>query len=78
MYNWRRGFQCRKITYGEAIQNLLTSCKSFGSSKQGRRVLIKENWGDNRIKKFYSEMWETPFEMGLVKIPRDSSCMMVL
>ena len=74
MYNWRRDFRCgkkrwnflpsRNITYGEAIQDLLSSCKSFGPSKQGRRVLMKKNSGDNRAKKFCSEMWRNTVQGG--------------
>ena len=32
----------------EAIQNLLKFCLSYGSPKEGRRVLPMKNWGDNR------------------------------
>ena len=41
---------------GEAIQNLLKSCLSYDTLKESRRVLMMKNLGDNRIKKFYSEM----------------------
>ena len=46
-----------KITYGEAFQNLLKSCISFGCQKKGRRILMKKNWGKNRMKKLYSKTW---------------------
>ena len=29
-------------TYGEAIQNLLKSCLSYGPTKESRRVLMKK------------------------------------
>ena len=29
----------------------------FGFPKEGRWVLMKKKRGDNRMKKFYSEMW---------------------
>ena len=31
--------------------------KAFGSPTQGRSFLIKKNWEENRMKKFYGEMW---------------------
>ena len=58
----------------ETIESLLKSCMSFGSLKESRRVLLKKNLGD----KFYCEVWGNTVEAGLVKIPRDSSCMAVL
>ena len=41
---------------------------------------MKKKWGDNLMKKFYSEVMGKHHlrERGLVKIPRDSSCMTVL
>ena len=39
---------------------------------------MKKNWGDNGMKKLYSEMWGKTVETGLLKIPRDSSCVTVL
>ena len=38
--------------YSESIEMLLV----FGFPKECRRVLMKKKRGDNRIKKFYSEM----------------------
>ena len=32
-----------------------------------------KNWGDNRIKKFYSEMWRNTVRGGILKTPRESS-----
>ena len=35
-------FEVGKITYGEAIQNLLKSCLFFSPPKEGRRVLMEK------------------------------------
>ena len=32
--------------YGAAIQNLLRSCFSYGTSKEGRRVLMRKKTGE--------------------------------
>ena len=67
-------FEVKETTYMETIQNLLKSCMSFGSLKESRRVLLKKNWETSSTVK----SGETLLEAGLVKIPRDSSCMAVL
>ena len=65
-------------TCGKAIQNLLKSCLSYGHPNKGRRVLIRKNWRESRMKNFNSEMWRNKVWVELVKISRDSSCMTVL
>ena len=40
-----------EITYNKGI------CLCFGPSREGRTFLIKKKWADNRMRKFYSEMW---------------------
>ena len=31
---------------------------------------MKKKWGDNRMKKFYSEIWGKPFEGGVARAGR--------
>ena len=65
----------RKI-YEETIQNLLKSCVSYGLPKEGRRVLTRKKLGRHQSSTVKCE--EAAFENGIVKTPRDPSCMTVL
>ena len=50
------------MTCGEAVENLLEFCLSFGPPKVGWRVLMKKNGETAERENSTVKCWETPFE----------------